>query len=115
MLLTGRRIGAEEALRFGLVNEVVAPDGTRRRRRALGRGHSRLRAAVAARDQADGQSGRRSLSPQQAQTLRLPALVEALQSEDQHEGVRAFQEKAHAGLEGEVAGLAQCPIRFTFQ
>ena len=33
------------------------------------------------------------MSPQQAQRLRSPALVEALQSEDQHEGVRAFQEK----------------------
>lgn len=37
------------------------------------------------------QGGR--LSPQEAQALRVPALVEALRSEDQHEGVRAFQEK----------------------
>jgi crotonobetainyl-CoA hydratase len=33
------------------------------------------------------------LTPQEAQALRLPALVEALQSHDQDEGVRAFQEK----------------------
>ena len=34
-----------------------------------------------------------TLSPAEAQALRLPALVAALQSEDAHEGVRAFQEK----------------------
>ena len=34
-----------------------------------------------------------SLTPVQAQALRLPALVAALQSEDSQEGVRAFQEK----------------------
>ena len=33
------------------------------------------------------------LSAGQAQMLRLPALIEALRSEDQDEGVRAFQEK----------------------
>ena len=33
------------------------------------------------------------LSPQEAQMLRLPALVAALKSEDQDEGVRAFLEK----------------------
>ena len=33
------------------------------------------------------------LTPQQAQALRVPALVEALQSKDQEEGVKAFQEK----------------------
>ena len=33
------------------------------------------------------------LSPQQAQRLRLPALVAALQSTDQDEGVQAFLEK----------------------
>jgi crotonobetainyl-CoA hydratase len=34
-----------------------------------------------------------TLSASEAQALRLPALVSALQSEDAHEGVRAFQEK----------------------
>ncbi|MDB5562500.1 MAG: crotonase, partial [Hyphomicrobiales bacterium] len=33
------------------------------------------------------------LSAREAQMLRLPALVEALQSEDQAEGVIAFREK----------------------
>jgi crotonobetainyl-CoA hydratase len=33
------------------------------------------------------------LSPQEAQRLRLPALVAALQSTDQDEGVKAFVEK----------------------
>lgn len=33
------------------------------------------------------------LSPQEAQMLRLPALIAALQSTDQDEGVRAFVEK----------------------
>ena len=33
------------------------------------------------------------LSARDAQMLRLPALVEALRSTDQDEGVRAFQEK----------------------
>ena len=34
-----------------------------------------------------------TLSPADAQALRLPALVAALQSEDAHEGVLAFQQK----------------------
>jgi enoyl-CoA hydratase/carnithine racemase len=34
-----------------------------------------------------------TLSPAQAQALRLPALVAALQSEDASEGVLAFQQK----------------------
>jgi len=33
------------------------------------------------------------MPPAQAQALRLPALVAALQSEDADEGVKAFQEK----------------------
>jgi enoyl-CoA hydratase/carnithine racemase len=33
------------------------------------------------------------LSAQEAQMLRLPALIDALRSADQDEGVRAFQEK----------------------
>jgi len=38
------------------------------------------------------------LSASEAQMLRLPALVEALRSSDQNEGVRAFQEKRKPGL-----------------
>lgn len=34
-----------------------------------------------------------TLSAREANTVRLPALVAALQSKDQDEGVRAFQEK----------------------
>jgi enoyl-CoA hydratase/carnithine racemase len=37
--------------------------------------------------------GGAGLSPQEAQRLRLPALVAALQSTDQDEGVKAFVEK----------------------
>jgi crotonobetainyl-CoA hydratase len=33
------------------------------------------------------------MSASQAQMLRLPQLIEALRSEDQNEGVAAFQEK----------------------
>ena len=33
------------------------------------------------------------LSPAEAQALRTPALIRALQSEDAHEGVAAFQQK----------------------
>jgi crotonobetainyl-CoA hydratase len=35
----------------------------------------------------------RGLSPEEAQALRLPAVVAALSSEDAEEGVRAFREK----------------------
>jgi len=92
LLLTGRRISADEALRFGIVNEVVAPE-------ALDAGVERWVADILAcaplSIRAIKQMVRMGadMSPQQAQRLRSPALVEALQSEDQREGVRAFQEK----------------------
>ena len=41
-----------------------------------------------------------SMPPAQAQALRLPALVAALQSEDSEEGVRAFQEKRKPHWQG---------------
>ena len=92
ILLTGRRIGAAEALDFGLVNEVV-PD-------------ERLDAAVDAwvedvvacaplslkaikRSAADTAH----LTVTQARNACLPSLAAALQSRDADEGVRAFREK----------------------
>ena len=92
LLLTGRRIGAEEALRYGLVNEVVAPETLDA---AVDRWVADILACAPLSLRAVKQMVRagEGLSARQAQMLRLPALMEALQSEDQREGVRAFQEK----------------------
>jgi enoyl-CoA hydratase/carnithine racemase len=92
MLLTGRRIGAAEALRFGLVNEVVAPEALDA---AVERWVADILACAPLSVRAIKQMVRmgEGLAPLQAQRLRVPTLVEALQSEDQLEGVSAFQEK----------------------
>ncbi len=92
MLLTGRRIDAAEALRFGLVNEVAAPAELDA---AVARWVAEILACAPLSVRAIKQmlrAGER-LSAREAQMLRLPALVEALRSSDQDEGVRAFQEK----------------------
>ncbi len=92
MLLTGRRIGAAEALRFGLVNEVVAPGELDT---AVARWVADILACAPLSLRAIKQMVRAGerLSAREAQMLRLPALIEALRSSDQDEGVRAFQEK----------------------
>jgi crotonobetainyl-CoA hydratase len=92
LLLTGRRIGAEEALRLGLVNEVAAPEDLDA---AVDRWVAEILACAPLSVRAIKQMVRAGagLTAAQAQALRLPALVEALRSADQEEGVRAFQEK----------------------
>ena len=92
MLLTGRRVNAAEALRMGLVNEVVAPealDGAVKRwtEDILACAPLSLRAIKQMARAGEGMSAR------EAQMLRLPSLIEALKSSDQDEGVRAFKEK----------------------
>jgi crotonobetainyl-CoA hydratase len=92
MLLTGRRVSAREALDMGLVNEVVPRVELDA---AVERWVEALLSCAPLSLQAIKQVVRRTstLSASEAQALRLPALVSALQSEDAHEGVRAFQEK----------------------
>jgi crotonobetainyl-CoA hydratase len=92
MLLTGRRVSAREALDMGLVNEVVPRVELDA---AVERWVEALLACAPLSLQAIKQVVRRTstLSAAEAQALRLPALVSALQSADAHEGVRAFQEK----------------------
>jgi crotonobetainyl-CoA hydratase len=92
MLMTGRRVSAREALDMGLVNEVVPRAELDA---AVERWVEALLACAPLSIQAIKQVVRRTstLSAAEAQALRLPALVSALQSEDAHEGVRAFQEK----------------------
>ncbi|WP_233886400.1 enoyl-CoA hydratase-related protein [Paraburkholderia flagellata] len=92
MLLTGRRVSAREGVEMGLVNEVVQRAELDA---AVNRWVDAVLACAPLSLQAIKQVVRRTstLSPVEAQGLRLPALVEALQSEDAYEGVRAFQEK----------------------
>lgn len=92
MLLTGQRISAQRALDVGLINEVVPRAELDA---AVARWTAQILACAPLSVQAIKQVVRHTatLSPTQAQALRLPALVAALASEDSKEGVRAFQEK----------------------
>lgn len=92
VLLTGRRVPASEAHRMGLVNEVVPRkdlDG------AVDRWVTEVLACAPLSLRAIKQLVKRTpgLTPEQAQALRLPAVVAALSSEDAEEGVRAFRER----------------------
>lgn len=100
MLLTGRQVDAAEALRFGLVNEVVprsrlseAVDGWLRE--VLRCAPLSLRAIKQMVQRSE------SIPAPQAARLKLPAMVEALASSDAEEGVRAFQEKRTPRWKGE--------------
>jgi len=92
LLLTGRKVPAAEMLRLGLVNEV-APAGELDA--VVQRWVDDVLACAPLSIKAIKQTVRRTahLSAREANTVRLPALVAALQSKDQDEGVRAFQEK----------------------
>jgi len=92
VLLTGKRISAAEAFRIGLVNEVVPRtdlDTT------VQRWVDDVLACAPLSVRAIKQVVRRTaqLSAAEARGQLLPALAEALQSEDSQEGVRAFIEK----------------------
>lgn len=99
MMFTGQRIKAARALELGLVNEVVP-------RAELDAAVARWTAAILACAplslKAIKQVVRQTatLSPAQAQAVRLPALVAALQSQDADEGVLAFQQKRKPQWQG---------------
>jgi crotonobetainyl-CoA hydratase len=92
ILLTGRRVAAKEALALGIINEVV-PRGELDA--AIERWVGDILACAPLSVRAIKQVVRRGahLTAKEAQAYRLPALVEALESEDSQEGVRAFREK----------------------
>jgi crotonobetainyl-CoA hydratase len=99
MMFTGQRIKAARALELGLINEVVP-------RAELDAAVARWTAAILACAplslKAIKQVVRQTatLSPAQAQAVRLPALVTALQSQDADEGVLAFQQKRKPQWQG---------------
>ena len=92
MLLTGRRIGAAEAARYGLINQAV-PDGD------LDSAVDAWVADVMACAPLSLKAIKRSacdtaqMSLSDARNVRLPSLVAALRSRDAAEGVLAFREK----------------------
>lgn len=92
MMLTGRRIGAAEALRFGLVNEVVPLDDLDG---AVDKWVDDVLACAPPALRAIKQTVRRTLHMQPAEAVaqRLPAVVDWLRSADTREGVKAFGEK----------------------
>jgi crotonobetainyl-CoA hydratase len=92
LLLTGKRISAAEALRIGLVNEVVPRAELDA---AVARWVEEVLACAPLSVRAIKQVVRRTaqLTAAEARNQLLPALAEALQSEDSREGVRAFVEK----------------------
>lgn len=99
MVFTGEMIGAVEALRIGLVEEVVPPD------RLMDRAHE-LAAAIAKKSpvalqlikEAIRASARTSLD--EGLRLETTLLGLAFSSADKEEGVRAFLEKREAKFEG---------------
>jgi crotonobetainyl-CoA hydratase len=92
LLLTGKRISAAEALRIGLVNEVVPRAELDA---AVARWVEDVLACAPLSVRAIKQVVRRTaqLTAAEARNQLLPALAEALGSEDSREGVRAFIEK----------------------
>jgi len=95
MLLTGRRLSAPEAHAMGLVNEVVPRANLDV---AVDRWIADILACAPLSLRAIKQTVRRTahLSAAEAQALRLPAVIECLQSSDSREGVNAFREKRSA-------------------
>lgn len=99
IMLTGRRVSAREMERHGLVNEVVPRADLDA---AVARWSEQVLACAPLSLRSIKQVVRRTahLSAAEAQAARLPALMEALDSRDGEEGVRAFREKRAPVWEG---------------
>lgn len=92
ILLTGRRVEADELHRMGLVNEVVEPEHLDA---SVERWLDDIRACAPTSLRAIKQIVNRTehLTAADARAARLPALIECLESPNATEGVEAFQQK----------------------
>lgn len=92
IMLSGRRFTAAEMAACGIVNAVAAPDELDE---TVERWVADIVASAPLSLRAIKQTVNRTahLAPAEAQAMKLPAVVRALESEDAEEGVRAFQEK----------------------
>lgn len=92
VMMTGRRFSAREMATFGIVNEVAPASDLDA---AVDRWVAEIVACAPLSLRAIKQTVNRTghLSPAEAHSLRTPALISALRSEDGLEGVQAFNEK----------------------
>ncbi|MEQ8800740.1 MAG: enoyl-CoA hydratase-related protein [Haliea sp.] len=92
ILLTGSKIMASEAERYGLINEVVPESELDQ---TVDKWVENILACAPLSLKAIKESVKQTidLPVELAQSVRLPALLEALTSEDAKEGVQAFKEK----------------------
>ena len=93
MLLTGKRIRRSRALELGLVNEVVPRAELDAAVARWIDDDPRLRAAVAAGDQAGRAPDRHAVSRRRPRRCACPRWWRRCSREDADEGVRAFQQK----------------------
>ena len=92
ILLTGNRISARDAEKYGLVNEVVAETDLDD---AVDKWVEQILKCAPLSVKAIKECVKETsdLSIDEARAKRLPSLIAALQSEDAEEGPRAFREK----------------------
>lgn len=100
ILLTGKKITALEAKSYGVVNEVVPLselDAT------VDRWVNEILLCAPLSVKAIKESAKQTINmtPSEAQSMRLPALIKALNSKDSKEGVQAFIEKRKPCWKGE--------------
>ncbi len=99
ILLTGNRISARDAEKYGLVNEVVAESDLDD---AVDKWVEQILKCAPLSVKAIKECVKETsdLSIDEARAKRLPSLIAALQSEDAEEGPRAFREKREPEWEG---------------
>jgi enoyl-CoA hydratase len=99
LMLTGRLIGAQEALEHGLVNAVVEPDELEERAQALAE-EIAVRAPLAVRATKRLLVDAQREAVEQAMARETEALVGLVPTADMREGFAAFREKRPASFSG---------------
>lgn len=99
-MLAGEEIGADEALRLGLVNRVAAPERLLEEAEALARDITETSAPLAVRACLEAVTRGARLSFDEALKLEAELFARLFSTEDVREGTRAFLEKRKPAFEG---------------